>query len=70
MLKKKKLLVTSNSSFSDNVFYSYMYSVRQNAVLCGNGLTLAEIEIKRMYTLQIMCCSNDKLFCEMVGKIV
>ena len=36
----EKLLVTSNFSSSHNVFHSYMYIslVRQNAVLCGNGL--------------------------------
>ena len=33
----EKLLVTSNFSFSHNVFYSYMYFVCQNAALCGNG---------------------------------
>ena len=35
-----KLLVTSNFSFSHNVFYSYISLVCQNAVLCGNGLML------------------------------
>ena len=34
----KKLLVTSNFSFSHNVFHSYISLVRQHAVLCGNGL--------------------------------
>ena len=38
LLEKEKLLVTSNFSFSHNVFHSYMFLVRQNAVLCGNGL--------------------------------
>ena len=33
--KKEKLLVTSNFSFS----HSCKSLVRQNAVLCGNGLT-------------------------------
>ena len=36
----EKLLVTSNFSFSHNVFYSYISLVRQNAALCGNGDTL------------------------------
>ena len=36
--KKEKLLVTSNFSFSYNVFYSYTSQVCQNAALCGNGL--------------------------------
>ena len=30
----------SNFSFSHNVFHSYISIVCQNAVLCGNGLTL------------------------------
>ena len=33
-----KLLLTSNFSFSRNVFHSYISLVRQNASLCGNGL--------------------------------
>ena len=37
--EKEKLLVTSNFSFSHNVFHSYISLVGQNAVLCGNGLT-------------------------------
>ena len=36
--EKEKLLVTSNFSFSHNVFHSYISSVRQNAALFGNGL--------------------------------
>ena len=40
MVKKEKLLVTSNFSFSHDVFYSYISIVHQNAALCGNGLTL------------------------------
>ena len=31
-------LLTSNFSFSHNVFYSYICLVRQNVALCGNGL--------------------------------
>ena len=38
--EKEKLLVTSNVSFS-HVFHSYISLVRQNEVLCGNGLTLS-----------------------------
>ena len=37
--RKGILLVTSNFSFSHNVFHSYISSVRQIAALCGNGLT-------------------------------
>ena len=36
--KKKKLLVTSNFSFSHNVFHSSTSLVRQNVALSGNGL--------------------------------
>ena len=35
--EKEKLLVTSNFSFSHNVFHSYISLARQNAELCGNG---------------------------------
>ena len=37
-MRKQELLVTSNFSFSHNVFHSYISLVHQNAVLCGNGL--------------------------------
>ena len=36
--EKEELLVTSNVSFSHNVFHSYISLVCQNAALCGNGL--------------------------------
>ena len=39
MWVKEKLLVTSNFSFSYNDFHSHISLVRQNAVLCGSGLT-------------------------------
>ena len=35
MEEKEKSLVTSNFSFSHNVFNSYISSVRQNVALCG-----------------------------------
>ena len=38
LLEKEKLLVTSNFSFSHNVFHSYISFVRQNAVFSGTGL--------------------------------
>ena len=31
--------MTSNFSFSHNVFHSYICLVRQNTALCGNGLS-------------------------------
>ena len=39
IVRKEKLLITSNFSFSHYVFHSYMSLVRQNEVLFGNGLT-------------------------------
>ena len=36
--EKRRNCVTSNFSFSHNVFHSYISLVLQNAVLCGNGL--------------------------------
>ena len=36
--EKEKLFVTSNFSFSHNVFHIFISLVHQNAVLCGNGL--------------------------------
>ena len=38
MWEKEKLLVTSNFSFSHNVFHNYISLLRQNVALCGNGL--------------------------------
>ena len=37
-IEKEKLLVTSNFTFSHNVFYSYISLVHQNAALFGDGL--------------------------------
>ena len=50
------MLVTSHFSFSHNVFHSYIYSVRQNAALYGNGLNMFVSSIKIRY----LCC---KYFC-------
>ena len=36
--KKEKLLVTSNFSFSHNVFHSYISSLCQNAAMSNHGL--------------------------------
>ena len=41
----EKLLVTSNFSFSHNIFNSYISLLRQNSVLCGNGLSQAYMKI-------------------------
>ena len=43
MLREKEiLLVTSNFSFSYNVFIRYTSFVCQNAALCGNGLRFTD----------------------------
>ena len=34
-------MLQANVSFSQNVFHSYVSIVRQNVVLCGNGLNSA-----------------------------
>ena len=36
VVRKEKLLVTSNFFFSHNVFHSYKSEIRQNVALCGN----------------------------------
>ena len=41
------MLVTSDFSFSHNVFHSYISLVRQNAVLCGNGLACVQVDSSR-----------------------
>ena len=41
--EKLKLLVTSNFSFSHNVFHGYISLVCQNAVLCGNELNSGDV---------------------------
>ena len=40
--EKKKLLVTSNFSFSHSVFKRLVSQGRQKVSLCGNGLTLSK----------------------------
>ena len=46
IVRKEKLLVTSNFSFSHNVFHSYISLVQQNVVLCGNGLNFYQSSTK------------------------
>ena len=38
IVRKEKLLVSSNFSFSHDVFHSYISLMHQNAALYGNGL--------------------------------
>ena len=40
-----KLCVTSNFSFSHNIFHSYIFSVHKNVALCCNGLTIVRRQI-------------------------
>ena len=47
-VEKENLLITSIVCFSHNVFHSFIFSVRQNAALCGNGLTLSQTTISRL----------------------
>ena len=49
MWENEKLLVTCNSSFLHNVFHMYMSLVRQNAVLCGNGLSYKALNFRIAY---------------------
>ena len=46
------LLVTSNFSFSHNVFHSYISLVSQNVVLCGNGLKKKSLFVLPINTSQ------------------
>ena len=68
MGKKEKLLVTSNFSFSYNVFHSCISLVSQNAVLYGNGLRRVVVSGQWSLTaggLLIQVVSNTSLtvFC-------
>ena len=56
--EKEKLLVTSNFSFSHNVFHSYISLEHKNAVLCGNGLIH---QICRKYLSQVGLHSPPRL---------
>ena len=43
LCEKERLFVTSNFSFSHNVFHSYVSLVHQNAALCGKLVLRHEI---------------------------
>ena len=45
--KRRNWLVTSNFSFSYIVLPSYISLVRQNVVLCGNGLNVIVLKYPR-----------------------
>ena len=47
---RKGLFVTSDFSFSHNVFYSYISLVRRTAALCGNGLIQVILYMYRVNT--------------------
>ena len=55
--ENEKLLVTSNFSFSHNVFFSYISLVRQNMTLCGNGLNQLDLSTMVRKTL----CKMEKM---------
>ena len=57
--EKEKLLVSSNLSFSHNVFHSYISLVRRSAALCGNGLR--HESIKSISNYQLWNTDNIKL---------
>ena len=73
------MLVTSNFSFSYNVFHSYISLVRQNAVLYGNGLITSmfvsqDIDSRPLQTsalqlLQRVVDSNDRVQDLAFGKL-
>ena len=71
------MLVTSNFSFSHDVFHSFLSTVRQNAALCGNGLNckiflphhtlgikILELVMKKSMTMEEKQrkCDNFSLF--------
>ena len=58
--EKEKLLDTSNFSFSHNVFHNYMSLVCQNAVLCGNELTLLPND-KILDWFKLKAFADDKI---------
>ena len=57
LLEKEKLLVTTNSSFSHNVFESFFFfrgsfkkkKKKKKNVLCGKGLTLFKTTYFRLF---------------------
>ena len=57
LCEKEELLVTSNFSFSHNVFHCHISIVRQNVALCGNGLRDTEhvynMDVSPLKKLQI-----------------
>ena len=65
MVRKGEIAITSNFSFSHHVFYSYIYLVRRNAVLCGNGSRAFFFSIAQPFPKQqILDSSKLKEFAE------
>ena len=50
-----QLLVTSNFSFSHNVFHSYISLMCQNVVLCGNGLIFSQMTNFLLFKTERVC---------------
>ena len=58
--EKKKLLVTSNFSFSHNVFHHYISLVPQNAALWDNGSKITGIGIFQFFSTNQIFPSKTK----------
>ena len=67
--EKEKLLVTSNFSFSNNVFHSYTCTslVCQNAALCDNGLIYYSDLCSIKSNLFILCKTYPWIFIYSMG---
>ena len=61
--ENEKLLVTSNFSFSHNIFHSYKSLVCPSAVLCGNGLIKIEwIVSEKMSNLKVSIIKGASIY--------
>ena len=56
----EKLLVTSNFSFSHNVFYGYISLLCQNVALCGNELAFPKQQLLDTSKLKEFADNNFK----------
>ena len=59
------MLVTSNSSFSDNDFYSYISLVHQNAALCGNESKIKKIVYLMLLSRQVFLNGLEEIRADM-----
>ena len=81
MWEKEKLLITSNFSFSHNVFKRLVSQRRQKVLLCGNGssyvkvldtflLYLHKTNVSGVYWNRPLCLSVCVSLCPSVYKIL